>query len=198
MKDKKIFIDASDHVGGKLGTFVAKKLLEHNNITVVHCENLKFTGPIHRGVGRYQDFIRKRNLVNPLKGPFHYKAPSALFRRIVKRMLPVRKVKGDQALKRLTVYDGCPRELENEIFLKCPKALLDFTADTRRKSYRLGDLCKKFGWKYDDLTKRQNAEKEERLKNKRVQEEERNKAIEAFKKSKEFERRVEDLMARFS
>ncbi|KAG0441230.1 60S ribosomal protein L13a [Dictyocoela muelleri] len=198
MKGDRIFIDASDHVGGKLGTFVAKKLLEHNNITVVHCENLKFTGPIHRGVGRYQDFIRKRNLVNPLKGPYHYKAPSALFRRIVKRMLPVRKVKGDQALKRLIVYDGCPKELENEKFMKCPKALLEFTADTRRKSYRLGDLSKKFGWKYDDLTKKQNQEKEERLRKKSEVEEKKKQLIENFKKSKEFERRVEDLMARRS
>lgn len=196
--EKKIIIDASEHVGGKLSTFVAKKLLENNSITVVHCENIKFTGPIHRGVGRYKDFLRKRNLVNPLKGPFHYKAPSALFRRIVKRMLPVRTKRGDLALKRLEVFDGCPKELELEKTLVCPKALLSYTADLRKSSYRLGDLCTKFGWKYDEITKKQNEEKRVKLEELEKMNIQREKEIQEYKNSNEFKRKFEDLMIKLS
>lgn len=38
---------------------------------------------------RYLDFLNKRHLVNPKKsGPFHHRAPSRIFQRTVRGMVP--------------------------------------------------------------------------------------------------------------
>lgn len=51
-----VIINAEGHVAGKLATVVAKHLLEEVPVTVIHCENVIFTGPLKRDMGRYKEF----------------------------------------------------------------------------------------------------------------------------------------------
>lgn len=194
---KHLFINGDKHVGGKLSTFIAKSLLEGNKVTVVHCEKIVFTGPLHRGEGRFKAYLNKRRIVNPLKGQFHYREPSKFFRRTISRMVPKRFYRGQEALSRLELFEGCPRELENKVFDVCPKALLSYTADPKRKFYILGDLLKKYGWKRADLVDQFNKEKDERLAVIQQKESEINHKKNEFKKTKEFEQKVEEILSQY-
>ena len=45
---------------------------------------------------------------NHNRGPFHYKAPSRIFWRVVRGMLPHKISRGAEALNRLKVFEGVP------------------------------------------------------------------------------------------
>ncbi|ELQ76655.1 60S ribosomal protein L13a [Trachipleistophora hominis] len=194
-QSREIVINAKDHVAGKLATFVAKNILEGVPVTVVHTENIVFTGPIERGVGRFKDFLNKRKLTNPLRGPFHHRSPAMLFTRIVRRMVPKKKYKGQCALSLLTVHDSCPDDLVATQCMVCPRAMLKYTADPIRRFYYMKDLCSKFGWKYFNEVERQNVIVEEIRRKAKETKEKIAEKVNSIKESDKFKRRVEELMA---
>ena len=158
------YIDASNHVAGKLSTFVAKSLKEGNKVVVVHCERVVFTGPIKRGMKELEDYLNKQSIVNPLKGQKHYKEPSKYFKQIVRRMLPRKKTKDHAVFKRLKTFEGCPEEYFKKEFFIAPKSLISFTADPKRKFYFLGDMLRRYGWQNYELVEEQNKIEDERRK----------------------------------
>lgn len=192
-----LYINADKHVAGKLSTHIAKALLEGNKVTIVHCEKLVYTGPLKRGEGKFKSYLNKTRIVNPLKGQFHFREPSKFFRRTISRMVPKRFYRGQEALSRLELFDGCPKELENIIFDVCPKALLSYTADPKRKFYILGDLLKKYGWKRSEIVEEFNKEKELRLSVIKKDNEERNKKQEAFKNTEEYKKQLENALSEY-
>lgn len=190
-----IIINATGHVAGKLATHVAKRILEGVPCTVVHTENLILTGPIERSVGRFKSYLNKRQLTKPSKGPFHQRSPSEFFKRIVRRMVPKKKVKGQKALDLLKVYESCPEELTTAKFLVCPKALKKYTTDPVRKFFHLKELLVKFGWKNSDIVEEQNIEINNirtKIKEKKVLREDKEKEV---RTSEKFKRRVEEFMS---
>ena len=46
--------------------------------------------------------------MNPARGPFHHRAPSKIFKRSVRGMLPYKTFRGRSALKRLRAFEGVP------------------------------------------------------------------------------------------
>lgn len=150
--DKTLVVDATGHIAGRLGTHIAKKLLEGYTVTVLCAESIVLTGPLHRSKLRYKEYLNKKCLVNPRKGPYHYKEPSKLFIRLVKRMVPHKKVKGQKALAKLSVFEGIPSKFEGVPRSICPRALLSFKANPIRKSATYGELLFDFGWKYGEMT----------------------------------------------
>lgn len=163
MENREIVLDGTGHIAGRLGSHIAKMLLEGYSITVLCAESIVLTGPIHRSKLRYKDYLRKRCLVKPSKGPYHYKEPSKFFTRLVKRMVPHKTKRGADALKRLAVFEGIPEKLVGVGRSICPKALLKYKANPIRKSATYGELLSTFGWKYRDIT--------EKVKNKILQKE---------------------------
>ncbi|KAF7692993.1 60S ribosomal protein L13a [Cucumispora dikerogammari] len=192
-----LYINADKHVGGKLATHIAKALLEGDKVTVVHCEKLVYTGPVHRGVGKFEAYLNKRRIVNPLKGQFHFREPSKFFKRTISRMVPKRFFRGQEALSRLELYEGCPKELENIVFDVCPKALLSYTADPKRKFYILGDLLKKYGWKRSEIVEQFNKEQEGRLYKIRQEEQQMKEKQEKFKQTPEYKKKVDELLSKY-
>lgn len=190
-----LVINASEHVAGKLASFIAKNLLEDVPITVIHAENIVFTGPIERGVGRFASFLNKRKLTNPLKGPFHHRSPSMLFQRIVSRMVPKKKRRGQCALSLLRVFDSCPEELAGTECVVCPKAMLKYTADPIRKFYYVKDLCRKYGWKYYDEVERENSVLQNIRQQKSIAKEEMIKKENEVRQTDKFKRRVDELLS---
>ena len=56
---------------------------------------------------KYHRFLKKKMLTNPKKGPIHYKSPASIFWRTVRGMLPRKTARGEAALDRLKIFDGC-------------------------------------------------------------------------------------------
>ena len=52
---------------------------------------------------KFSRYIRKRMQTNPRKGPFHFRAPSKIFYKAVKGMIPHKTKRGTAALERLKV-----------------------------------------------------------------------------------------------
>merc|ERR1712211_231698 len=50
--------------------------------------DINISGSHFRNKLKYQDFLRKRCNVNPARGPFHFRAPSKIFWRTVRGMVP--------------------------------------------------------------------------------------------------------------
>jgi len=72
---------------------------------------------------------------NPRRGPFHFKAPSRIFWRVIRGMIPHKTPKGAAALGKLKVFDGIPFPYDQKRRMVVPDALKVL----RLKSHR--DYC---------------------------------------------------------
>ena len=68
---------------------------------VVRTDKAVMAGTEIRNKIKYLNFLRKKKLTNPKKGPFHHRAPSDIFVRCVRSMLPRYTKRGALALRRL-------------------------------------------------------------------------------------------------
>jgi len=159
---KELIIDGRGHIKGRLASIVAKELLNGQQVTVVRCEAIQMANSFYRQQLKYQAFKRKTNNVNPKHGPFHHRAPSKIFWRTVRGMIPHKTARGAAALDRLKVHDGCPHPYDCKKKQVCPSALTVLRIKPHRKTCVLGDLSKRFGWKSFDLIKKLEDKRRER------------------------------------
>jgi large subunit ribosomal protein L13 len=135
-----LVIDGEGHVAGRLASVVAKKLLMGESVVVVNAEKIVITGKPRAVFEKfYKRWAEWRTYYNPEKrGPKYPRMPDRLFKRMVRGMLPD-KPKGREALKRLRVFIGVPREFADKPKVKIQEAL--FT--NPYVSYvTLGELCR--------------------------------------------------------
>jgi len=104
-------IDASNHIAGRLATHVAKRLLEGEEIHIIHAENVVITGSEPSIVAETRANYLRGSVA---RGPYYPKRPDRILKRIIRGMVPYRKPRGRTAMKRLRVYVGVPRELKDE------------------------------------------------------------------------------------
>ena len=57
---------------------------------------------------RREAFMRKKMNTNPSRGGYHQRAPSKMFERTVRGMIPHKSPRGGEALSRLRCFEGCP------------------------------------------------------------------------------------------
>jgi large subunit ribosomal protein L13 len=131
-------IDGSEHIVGRLATYIAKQLLEGNEIIVVNTEKLVITG---RKEQIFENYMHKRSRGKIRKGPYYPTVPDRMFRRIVRGMIPYQRPRGREAYKRLMTYIGVPKELQGVKTTKVEKAL---DKGSLKKVY-LGDVSKMLG-----------------------------------------------------
>merc|ERR1712198_525236 len=67
---KPLVIDGRGHLLGRLASIIAKALLQGQRVVVVRCEGIDISGSFYRNKLKYMDYLRKRCLVNPKRGPF--------------------------------------------------------------------------------------------------------------------------------
>ncbi|KAH7135636.1 ribosomal protein L13 domain-containing protein [Dendryphion nanum] len=140
--DPVIVIDGKGHLLGRLASTVAKQLLNGQKIVVVRCEALNISGEFFRAKLKYQAFLRKQTRFNPTRGgPFHFRAPSKIFWRTVRGMIPHKTTRGAAALERLKTFE-------------VPQALRVLRLKPGRKYCSVGRLGHEFGWKYQDVVAR--------------------------------------------
>ncbi|RLF90343.1 50S ribosomal protein L13 [Thermococci archaeon] len=139
-----LVLDAEGAILGRLASYVAKKLLEGEEVRVVNAERAVVSGKREWVIEKYQSFLNVRNRANPRKGPFHVKRPDLFVKKVIRGMLPKKKKRGRDALKRLRVYLGVPEEFKG----KAEKLeLFSSSKITRTDLITVGEICHFLGWK---------------------------------------------------
>merc|ERR1711926_50190 len=134
---KPVVIDGRGHLMGRLASIVAKNILNGNKVVIVRCEGINLSGNFYRNKLKVLKFLRLRCNVKPARGPFHFRAPSKMFWRTVRGMVPHKTERGKEAMKRLQTFEGVPPPYDKKKRMVVPSAL---------KVLRL-----KPGWKYQDV-----------------------------------------------
>merc|ERR1712241_1106236 len=112
---KPVVIDGKGHLMGRLASIVAKNILNGNKVVVVRCEAINMSGNFYRNKLKYLKFLRLRCNVKPLRGPFHFRAPSKIFWRTVRGMIAHKTERGKLALKRLQTFEGATIESRTKV-----------------------------------------------------------------------------------
>uniref|UniRef100_A0A8C8MBW0 Large ribosomal subunit protein uL13 n=1 Tax=Oncorhynchus tshawytscha TaxID=74940 RepID=A0A8C8MBW0_ONCTS len=128
-----LLLDGRGHLLGRLAAIVAKQVLLGESL-------------------KYLAFLRKRMNTNPSRGPYHFRAPSRIFWRTVRGMLPHKTKRGQAALERLKVFDGIPPPYDKRKRMVVPAALKIVRLKPTRKFALLGRLAHEVGWKYQAIT----------------------------------------------
>merc|ERR1711963_1350720 len=126
-------------------------VLDGNKVVVVRCEAINMSGNFYRNKLKYLKFLRLRCNVKPLRGPFHFRAPSKIFWRTVRGMIAHKTERGKLALKRLQTFEGVPPPYDKKKKMVIPSALKVLRLKAGRKYCSLGRLSHEVGWKYQDV-----------------------------------------------
>jgi large subunit ribosomal protein L13Ae len=100
---------------------------------------------------KFKDFMRKRCIVNPTHGAIHFRAPSRIFWRTVRGMVPHKTARGAAALERMKSFEGVPAPYDKMKRMVVPASLRALQLKPGRDSCRLGDLSHVYGWKYQNV-----------------------------------------------
>jgi len=147
---------------GRLASVVAKQLLRGEKVCVVRCEKMNVSGSFIRNKIKFLRFLRFTCITNPKRGVKHHRAPSRMFWRVVRGMLPYRKPHGKQALMNLKVFDGIPPPWDKKKRFCCPMALRHLRLAHGRDFCCLGDVSSEVGWKHKALLEELEAKRKER------------------------------------
>jgi len=109
--------------------------------------------------------LRKRLLTNPRRTFVHYRAPSRIFWRTVRGMLPHKSARGAAALGRLKVFEGCPAPYDTTKKQYIPDAMRCVKLASFRKFCALGDLSSQVGWGKQGLVEQLENKRKERALN---------------------------------
>ncbi|KAK9775625.1 putative Ribosomal protein L13 [Seiridium cardinale] len=155
-----VVIDGKGHLLGRLASIVAKQLLNGQKIVVVRTEALNISGEFFRAkhldqTVKYHAYLRKMTRYNPTRGgPFHFRAPSRIFYKAVRGMIPHKTARGAAALERLKVFEGVPPPYDKQKKMVVPQALRVLRLQPGRKYCTVGRLSHEVGWKYQDVVER--------------------------------------------
>ena len=115
-------IDAKNCIMGRLASSVAKSLLNGEQVHIINAEQAVISGTRDMILNEY---IAKRNLNHPRKGPFYPRMPHLMLKRAVRGMIPYQKPKGREAFKRLRIDIGKPREIKKDNIKTIDKAKMN-------------------------------------------------------------------------
>ena len=149
MEDYQV-IDATNKILGRFCSQIAKKALLGENIVIINAKNAIISGGkgnIHK---KYLERLNVSTATNPKRGPFWSRRPDTLMRQTIRKMLPRKKLRGKEALKRIHVYiEEIPERFKSRYQNLTPSEISN--SDKKRLSYynkfiTLEDLCVRIGW----------------------------------------------------
>ncbi len=143
MKDDIVVVDAKDHIAGRLCSYVAKLLLSGKRVAIVNAEKAMISGSRQSIIKEWKEFLEISSAVHPKHGPFHPRRPDTILKKMVSGMLPRKKPKGINALKRLRVYIGIPHEYANFQYTRFDDAMI-----SKPKAYytSIEEIAREIGW----------------------------------------------------
>lgn len=106
-----LYLDATDMIVGRLASRVAKMLLMGEEIMIFNAEKAVITGTPEANMEKFHERIDRGD---PYHGPFFPKRPDRILKRTVRGMLPYKKPRGRDALKRLKVFNSVPEEYSDK------------------------------------------------------------------------------------
>jgi len=134
-------VDAKGLVLGRMASEVAKRLLNGEKIAIVNAEEAIISGKRLSIVRDKEEYLQ---IGHHRKGPLHPRTPEGIVKKVVRGMLPRKKPKGLEALKRLKVYTGMPEGFKDVAKITLSEA----DASNLRGSFiRVSDLARNIGWK---------------------------------------------------
>ncbi|TET59895.1 MAG: 50S ribosomal protein L13 [Promethearchaeota archaeon] len=148
-------IDAKDKILGRFCSQIAKRALLGEYIVIINAKDAIISGT-KRDI--HEKYLAKLNIstaTNPRRGPFHERRPDTFMRRVIKQMLPRKKLRGKEALKRVHVYiTDIPERFKSRYQKLMPTEINN--ADKKRLSYynkfiTLDNLCQRIGWKKTEI-----------------------------------------------
>lgn len=90
--------------------------------------------------------MKKRINTNPRRGAKHWRAPSRIFWKALRGMLPHKSPRGAAALGKLKVFEGIPFPYDQKKRMVMPDALRTLRLKARRNYCSLGELATLTGW----------------------------------------------------
>lgn len=133
-----IIVNAEKLVAGRLSSWVAKKILEGQEIVIINSEKAVVIGS-KRGI--IEDFHAKHVRGEMYRGPFYPRMPHLILRRIVRGMLPFNKARGRLAFRRVKTYIGVPPGID---LAKCVP-VEDAKVRGAKEHVTLGEISSRLG-----------------------------------------------------
>jgi large subunit ribosomal protein L13Ae len=132
---------------------------------------------------KYAQFRHKAMNTNPGRGPFHFKSPARIVWRTIRGMIHQKTARGQEALTRLSTFEGIPEPYDKQKRVVVPCALRVMRLKPSRDYTVMGDLAHSVGWKHKELLSKlegkRKAEASEFYEKKKEKDALRKKAIEA-------------------
>ena len=138
---RETIIDADGLILGRMASQVAKRLLNGEKIIIVNAEKAVISGKRLSILREERDFLQIGHF---RKGPYHPRRPDRIVKKVIRGMLPRKKPRGKDAIKRLRVYIGVPKDYEGKEKEKIPEA---DSRDLRGPHIRVSELARDIGWK---------------------------------------------------
>ncbi len=144
-----LIIDADGAILGRLASYAAKAALEGKRVTIIRAERAVITGNRRSILEKYLKRRRIQGKPSPEKGPVQPRVPDRILWKTIRGMLPIKKPRGREAMRRIRVYIGIPPGIELERAIRMPK---DYTVEhlkpkKRRDYVTLGWLAERMGWR---------------------------------------------------
>lgn len=108
---------------------------------------------------KYAQFRAKRMNTNPGRGPFHFKSPALMVWRTIRGMIHQKTARGQEALKRLSTFEGVPAPYDKQKRVVVPAALRVMRLKPGRQFTVVGELAHSVGWKHKELLVRLEAKR---------------------------------------
>ena len=151
-----IVVDAEGKILGRISSYVAKQLLEGKRVAIVNAEKAIITGNPKTILEKYKKRRSIQSAIRPEMSPVQPRTPDRIVWKTIRGMLPMKKAKGREAIRRLRVFIGVPKELENvekDVELKSnPNKYVKYTIDNLKpkpgkKYMTVLELSKLLGWR---------------------------------------------------
>ena len=115
-------IDGRNAVLGRLGSVVAQRIMDGEEIVVINAEKIVVTGERDMVFADYKARV-DRGDTTKRKGPFYPRRADLLFKRSVRGMIPWTSTSGREAYRRLHVYVGTPKQFADAETVKIEDAM---------------------------------------------------------------------------
>ena len=102
-------IDGRNAILGRLGSVVAQRIMDGEEIVVINAESIVVTGERDMIFADYKARV-DRGDTTKRKGPFYPRRADLLFKRSVRGMIPWTTTSGREAYRRLHVFVGTPKQ----------------------------------------------------------------------------------------
>ena len=147
--------DASNKILGRFCSQIAKKALLGEYIVIINAKDAIISGTKRNIHERHLAKLKISTATNPRRGPFHERRPDTFMRRVIRQMLPRKKLRGKETLKRIHIYiSDIPERFKSRYQSLIPNELNHVSK--KRLSYynkfiTLENLCQRIGWKKREI-----------------------------------------------